>query len=136
MSLSQLTLQNEVTTLRLHQIVMSQQQPTAKWRVRKRPSQLLDLGRAIYRYHAQTTGDNWWQMAKRAEVSDNVVQRFLAVNGIQKIQTGRSLANVEAIFQAMGHELYAVPIEVRAEVQKIIDAHYLKGNPNGPDAHG
>lgn len=83
----------------------------------------MELGRAIYAHHAKCTGDGWWRMAKRAEVSDVVCQRFLGVTKL-KPQNGRSLANVEAIFEAMGHALVPIPSELAEEVRHLCDQHY------------
>lgn len=111
-----------------------QARPSTRWLVRKRECRLLDLARAIYDHHALTTGDTWWKMAKRAKLSGNVVQRFLDVGGIQKAQTGRTLSNVEAIFEAMDHHLVAVPSVLQPLVQDFIDRHYAMLDAQDPSA--
>ncbi len=69
---------------------------------------------------------SWWEMARRAKVSDNVMQRFLALNSIQKAHNGRALANVEAVFEAMNHTLMPVPELLAPLIQKLIDEHYAR----------
>ena len=98
--------------------------PSTRWRARKRHSMLLDLGRSIYALYIRNTGDTWWKMSKRSEVSDCVMQRFLGVGEIQKPHNGRALANVEAIFEAMGHVVLPVPVEMQPVIQQIIDDYY------------
>ncbi len=110
-------------------VAKSQPPPSTRWRHRKRRSALLETARNLYDLHIQLTGDSWYKMAQRTEISGCIMQRFLARGDAQRSNGGKTLANAEAIFEAMGHTLIPVPELLVPLVKKLVDDHYARQSP-------
>lgn len=86
---------------------------TAPWKTALHQSELLPELRRAYRELAARSREvaPWYELAHRAKLNPHTVQRLLACTKIDRPNTGRHFAAIEALALAMGYRVTLTPIE-------------------------
>jgi hypothetical protein len=53
----------------------------------------------------------WYELARKAQLNQQTVQRLLGCTRVQRPNTGAQLANIEALAEAMGYRIEFVKID-------------------------